>query len=298
MKEYWELFVQSFQKYAHYMAYEMTSWRWDNYFYWFIGISLLCFFLEMIVPMRKGQRVLRRDFWLDAFYMVFNLYLFSLIGFHAVSEVFVVAFNDFLFSAFKIQNWIAIEIGNWPVWAQLATLFFLRDFIHWNIHRLLHRVPFLWEFHKVHHSAKEMGFATHLRFHWVEMIAYRILEYIPLGMIGFGIREFFLVYIISLGMGHFSHSNIRISLGPLKYVFNNPEMHQWHHAKDIPRDFRYGINYGISLSIWDYIFGTACIPKDNENIEFGFKNDEHFPKGFWGQVTYGFRNRRKHHVSK
>ena len=103
--------------------------------------------------------------------------------------------------------------ASWPAWAQLLTLFVIRDFIHWNIHRLLHRVPFLWEFHKAHHSVKEMGFASHLRFHWMENVVCHTIEYIPLAMIGIGLQDFFLVHIIALSTGHFNHSNIRLGWG-------------------------------------------------------------------------------------
>ncbi|PTB90563.1 hypothetical protein C9994_17185, partial [Marivirga lumbricoides] len=197
---------------------------------------------------RKNQPRIRKDFWLDAFYMFFNFFLFSLVGYYAFSNVFVQLFNDFL-AIFGITNLVAFEIQTWPVWAQLLTLFILRDFIHWNVHRLLHRVPWLWEFHKVHHSVEQMGFAAHLRFHWMETIVYRTIEYIPLAMIGFGIQEFLLVHLFALSIGHFNHSNIRVPLGPLKYLFNNPQMHIWHHAKHLP--VKHGVNYGISLSIWD-----------------------------------------------
>lgn len=291
LEHYIEIFLRSFPDYGNYLLNEITSFRWNNYFYWLIGISMFFFLLELVHPWRKKQPMIREDFWLDAFYMFFNFFLFSLIGYYAVSNVFVEAFNDFL-SGFGIKNIIAIEISTWPVWAQLLTLFVVRDFIHWNIHRLLHRVPWLWEFHKVHHSVKQMGFAAHLRFHWMETVVYRTIEYIPLGMIGFGIQEFFFVHLIALSIGHFNHSNIRIPLGPLKYILNNPQMHTWHHARQLPEKYRYGVNYGISLSLWDHLFGTAYDKHDNCGIELGFEGDEHFPKGFLGQVKYGFVKKR------
>ncbi len=224
---------------------------------------------------------------MDGFYMFFNFFIFSLIGFYAVSNVLVYGFNSLL-ESFGIKNLAAIKINSWPVWAQLLTLFIIRDFIHWNVHRLLHRVPFLWEFHKVHHSVKQMGFAAHLRYHWMENVVYRTLEYIPLGMIGFGIEEFFLVHIVALSMGHFNHSNLNIRLGVLKFLFNNPQMHTWHHAKQWPDKFHYGVNFGISLSVWDFLFGTAYITKDPDQIELGFDGDEKFPKSFWSQIKHGF----------
>lgn len=291
MNKYIDLFFKSFLDYAGYLVSEIISFRWNNYFYWLIGISLVFFFMEIVLPWRKNQRVFRQDFWLDAFYMFFNFFLFSMIGYYAISNVFVEAFNDFLKYTFGLKNIIAFHIDQWPIFAQLLTLFVLRDFIHWNIHRLLHRVPFLWEFHKVHHSVKEMGFASHLRFHWMETVVYRTIEYIPLGMIGFGIQEFFLVHIVATTIGHFNHSNINIPLGPFRFLLNNPQMHILHHARKLPDEHRYGVNFGISLSLWDYLFGTAYTERKREENILGFEGDDQFPKSFWGQATYGFKKK-------
>ena len=288
--KYFDLFIDSFINYAQYVGREVLNFHWGNYFYWLIFISVFFYLLEILFPWRKEQSILRKDFWLDAFYMFFNFFLFSLVGYYAISNVFVSLFTDFL-ANFGIENLVAIEVNSWPVWAQLLTLFIARDFIHWNVHRLLHRVPFLWEFHKVHHSVEEMGFAAHLRFHWMETVVYRTLEYIPLAMIGFGIQEFLLVHLFALAIGHFNHSNIFVPLGPLKYVFNNPQMHIWHHAKHMPRS--YGANFGISLSVWDYLFGTNYIPKDGKDEPLGFENVEKFPSSFKEQFLYGFRKNKE-----
>jgi sterol desaturase/sphingolipid hydroxylase (fatty acid hydroxylase superfamily) len=64
-------------------------------------------------------------------------------------------------------------------------------------------------------------------------------------------------------------------------------MHIWHHAKTLPNGTN-GINYGITLSIWDYIFKTNYIPTNGENITLGFKDDEQFPKDLAGQMLYPF----------
>jgi sterol desaturase/sphingolipid hydroxylase (fatty acid hydroxylase superfamily) len=285
---YIELFIESFVNYAQYVGREIVNPHWGNYFYWLIFISIFFYCLELLMPWRKKQSSIRKDFWLDGFYMFFNFFIFSLVGFYAFSNVFVSLFNDFL-AQFGISNLVAIEIDKWPFWAQLLTLFIARDFIHWNIHRLLHRVSFLWEFHKVHHSVEQMGFAAHLRFHWMETIVYRTIEYIPLAMIGFGLQEFLLVHLFALSIGHFNHSNISVPLGPLKYIFNNPQMHIWHHAKHMPR--RYGANFGISLSLWDYIFRTNYIPQDGRDEPLGFNDVEHFPGSFTKQITWGFKRK-------
>lgn len=288
----WEIFIGSFKDYGGYLFHEITTLSWNNYFYWLIAISVFFFLLEWFFPWRKDQDRIRPDFWLDGFYMFFNFFLFSLIGFYAVSNVFVHWFNSLL-ATFGVHNLVMIRISSWPVWAQLAALFIARDFIHWNVHRLLHRIPALWEFHKVHHSVKAMGFASHLRYHWMENVVYRALEYVPLGMIGFGIQEFFVVHIVALAIGHFNHSNIRVKLGLLKYIFNNPQMHTWHHAKKCPSRFKYGVNFGISLSIWDFLFGTAYLTKDAKQVELGVDGDETFPTTFWTQIRHGITRRKR-----
>jgi len=286
MNKYIEIIVQSYQGYAGYLLHEIISPSWSNYFYWLIGISLFFFGLEWWMPWRKSQKLFRKDFWLDVFYMFFNFFLFSLIGYNAISNIGVNLFNDFL-ALFGIENLVAFEIQRWPAWAKLLTMFVIADFIQWNVHRLLHRVPSLWEFHKVHHSVEEMGFAAHLRFHWMETIIYKSIQYIPLAMIGFGLQDFFIIHIISVAIGHLNHSNLYITYGPLKYLLNNPAMHIWHHAKTLPN--QYGVNYGISLSIWDYLFNTAYIPKDGRDEKLGFDGDEQFPKTFLQQVVYPFK---------
>jgi len=283
MYEYYNIFIKSFSEYYNYLVSEILNPSWHNYFYWLIGISLFFWAWEILFPWRKNQSIIRKDFWLDAFYMFFNFFLFSLIGYNAVSNVFVNLFNDFI-SLFGLTNIVAISVASLPYVLQLLVLFLLRDFIQFNIHRLLHRNHFLWQFHKVHHSVEQMGFAAHLRYHWFENIVYRTIEYIPLAMIGFGINDFIIVHLFALSIGHFNHSNIRVNLGPLKYIFNNPQMHLWHHAIELPE--KYGVNFGISLSLWDYLIKTNYIPKIDGNIKIGLQDSKEMPSGFIRQAVY------------
>jgi sterol desaturase/sphingolipid hydroxylase (fatty acid hydroxylase superfamily) len=76
--------------------------------------------------------------------------------------------------------------------------------------------------------------------------------------------------------------------GLMKKIFNSPEMHIWHHAHDLPESHPYGINFGISLALWDYLFGTAVIPQDGRDVRLGFPGIERFPKTFISQVKFGF----------
>ena len=253
-------------------------------------MSLLVWVVEIILPWRKDQKIFRQDFFLDSFYIFFNFFLFSLVGYNAISNVGVELFNDFL-ELFGVENIVAFEVQDWPVWAQLITMFILADFIQWNIHRQLHKNPILWEFHKVHHSVKEMGFGAQFRFHFMETIIYKTVQYIPLAMIGFGIQEFIVVHMLGVFIGHLNHANVGWDYGYLGFIFNNPKMHIWHHSRELPPNHSHGVNYGLSISLWDYLFGTAYVPKDGKDIPIGFEGDEDFPTDFKNQVLFPFRKK-------
>lgn len=292
LEKYIKIIGDSYYGYFNYLVNEMFYPSWHNYFWWLLGLSVGVWILEILLPWREKQAIFRKDFWLDGFYMFFNYFLFSLIAYNAISNVAVELFDDFL-GMFGMENIVAIHIESWPRWAQFLLLFLLADFIQWNVHRLLHRVPLLWEFHKLHHSVEEMGFAAHLRFHWMETILYKSAQYIPLAMIGYGLEDFFIVHIFTTAIGHLNHANIRLTYGPLKYILNNPVMHLWHHARALPKNMPYGVNYGITLSVWDYLFRTDYLPHEGKNEPLGFEGMEEFPKTFWKQVSYPFLKKKE-----
>ena len=272
-----------------------VDWTWKsilfevpwytNYFWGLIAISLFVWILEIVFPWRKEQSVFRKDFWLDGFYMFFNFFIFSIAisGFYMLLQV---GFSDIGITNKSIA---LIAPSTWPLWLQLLVFFIILDFVQWFTHTLLHKYSFLWKFHKVHHSVKEMGFAAHLRYHWMENIFYKPLKtFAVMILFGFEPEQAYIVHFIAITIGHFNHANIKITWGPLKYIINNPVMHLQHHAYDVPEG-KYGVNFGISLSLWDYIFKTNYIPDDSGTIDLGFPGVDKFPKSFIDQNTYGFR---------
>lgn len=288
--KYLNLIADSFSGYFFYLLGEIISPAWNNYFYWLLGLSLLVWSLEIILPWRKKQKIFRKDFWLDSFYIFFNFFLFSLVGYNAISNVGVALFDDLL-NSFGMENVVAFEVQTWPAWSQLLIMLVVADFIQWNVHRWLHKSDFLWKFHQVHHSVQEMGFGAQFRFHFMETVIYKTVQYIPLAMIGFGIQDFFVVHMFAVLIGHLNHANLRWDYGPFKYILNNPKMHIWHHSRKLPEEHRYGVNFGLTLSLWDYLFRTAYVPEPREDLETGFENDDDFPEEFWEQVKYPFRRR-------
>ena len=219
--------------------------------------------------------------------MFFNFFMFSIFisGFYNIAEL--------LFSKvdLSVRSIALFSVVSWSIPLQLLVFFILQDFFQWFTHNMLHKIPFLWNFHKVHHSVKEMGFAAHLRYHWMENILYKPLKTLAIMLIGgFEPEQAFIVHFITIGIGHLNHANIKLTYGPLKYILNNPVMHLYHHAYALPNG-KAGVNYGISLSLWDYIFRTNYIPDQDGEIRLGFKGDDKFPKDFFRQSLYGFKKK-------
>ncbi|MDA9803335.1 sterol desaturase family protein [Flavobacteriaceae bacterium] len=258
---------------------------YNNYFWGLIVISLVVWLLEIIFPWRKNQSSIRKDFWMDAFYMFFNFFIFSIL-ISGDYKALGLLFNEI---GITTKSLAVFNISNWPIGFQLVVFFVILDFVQWLTHVLLHKYEVLWRFHKVHHSVKEMGFAAHLRYHWMENILYKPLKTLGVMVLGgFEPEQAYIVHFIAITIGHLNHANIRITWGPFKYILNNSVMHLYHHMKALPENKPKGINFGISLSIWDFLFKTNYIPDDNGEIELGFSNEENFPKGFFGQLFTGF----------
>jgi sterol desaturase/sphingolipid hydroxylase (fatty acid hydroxylase superfamily) len=288
MEKYLDLITNSYKNYANFLFNQMLHPTWGNYFYWVIGSSFAIFFLEKYFPWRKDQPALRQDFWMDTFYIFWNYFLFSLVLYNALSDVFVQFFKDFL-ALFGIRNLLAVQFGGFSTWAQLLIIFVVRDFLQFNIHRMYHHIPFFWKFHRVHHSTEEMGYGALMRYHFMEQIIYRTLEYVPLAMMGFGITNFFIVHMFTFITGQLGHANLYLPMGKLRYILNGPQMHLWHHAKEFPSSHPNGMNYGITLSVWDFLFKTDYQPYDDPHLPVGLSEKDKVEGTFIGQQLGAFR---------
>ena len=266
----------------------MLSVLWDtrNYFFWLVLVSLICFFIERIAPWRREQKALRVDIGQDLFWLVFN-------GHYAGILVASLA-------AWSL-GWIERSIGGWPLaspaalqwllreplWVQFIVFIVVKDLLEWLIHNLLHAVPALWQFHKLHHSIEELDWIGNFRFHWMEIALYKGLTYFPLIVLGVDGRIVLWVAIVGTLIGHLNHANVRIDWGPLRYVLNSSRMHVWHH--DVELHGRHGQNFAVIFSLWDWVFGTAYLPVDRERpARLGFADQRHFPRGLLRRFLYPF----------
>ncbi len=256
-----------------------------QYHHGLIVLSLVFVGLERWRPWRRNQRVFRPGWVTDLFYLVFNghflglaLARFTVHGARRFAEATgAVGLHDFLYRGVA---------ADWPIAAQVAVCFIGLDFVQWSVHNLLHRVPWLWTFHQVHHSITELDWAGSFRFHWMEVIVYKAAQYIPLIVLGFDDSVLLAFAFFGTFMGFFNHANLDVDIGWLGYVFNHPRMHVWHHDRDevpIPP----GVNFAINFSLWDWLFGTAWMPEsDRQPRRLGFARMEELPRTFAGQLLH------------
>ncbi|MBX7219402.1 MAG: sterol desaturase family protein [Blastocatellia bacterium] len=255
-----------------------------NYYYWLIGFSIFFVIWERLFPLEK-RPFWRREWYVDVFYIVFHSRLFGELL--ALLFVLVPALNlgrqfdewvlDHDLHEVLYRNWVS-GLSFWP---QFGLAVLVLDLCKYLIHNTLHRVPWLWEFHKVHHSIVDLDWIGNWRFHWFEAIFYNSLLVLPVILFGFNPYALFWYGIVGTFVGHFAHANVRFRLGPLKYVFNSPEMHIWHHIH--PDHGPINRNFGIVLSLWDWMFQTAYLPHRKAE-RLGFAAMEQFPRSLWKQM--------------
>jgi len=291
---YIQIFTRAQQYYWGYFVDLVANPGW-NPVYVIVGSVLILSALEQIAPWKPARVVTGRGFRLDVFYTLFNYVLFWWTAGYALCYLSAEIFEDALREVFGLRNLVATRVGSFPGGVQLVLLFLLSDLVGYAGHRALHRFDSLWQFHKVHHAATQLDVWNAGRGHVVENLIYPALRFIPMSVIGFQVEytigATFLQYLLT----NFSHANLDLPIGPLRYVINHPQMHRWHHDRAIAA--REGVNYGNALVIWDYLFGTAHLPRDAEVGELGFDGIEAYPKGFFRELLQPFvdliRSRRR-----
>ena len=255
-----------------------------QYWFWLALISLGCLLLERVAPWRREQKFWRRGFAQDLLWLVFNGHYLGLLLALGTGRV-VAHLNGWLLAqGLPTPDSLALLAGQ-PLWLQFILFLILKDFVEWNIHRLLHNVPWLWEFHKLHHSIEELDWIGNFRFHWFEVIVYKTLSYLPLVILGADHRVLFAIAIVWTLMLHLNHSNVSFSWGPLRYLLNSSRMHVWHH--DFELHGKGGQNFGQVLSVWDWIWGTAYWPEDRQMPErLGFVDIDRYPRGLLARLFW------------
>ena len=248
-------------------------------------ISALVMALEHFFPERPEQRQLRPRLASDLVHLVFNGHFLGVMLAGLSATWVLPPLDAFLGTRGLTEAFYCGVARDWPLALQVVVALLLLDFVQWGIHRLLHRVPLLWELHKTHHSVSdgEMDWIVAFRFSWLEVVVYKSLLYLPMVFFGFALEALMVHAIFGTLIGHLNHANLRVDYGPLRYVLNSPRMHMWHH--DYDADAKTTVNFGIIFSCWDWLFGTAKLPAQPP-ARIGFAGVLGFPDTFLAQEIW------------
>ncbi len=191
--------------------------------------------------------------------------------------------NDFLLTQYGFVRIEGFSYTQVMVFFTLS-LFVLSDFSRYWLHRFLHTMPWLWAFHKVHHSAKVLTPLTFYRVHPVESLLFGLRYSLIVGLVsgvfiyGFGamigivdiLGVNALAFVFSFVGSNLRHSHIGISFGTIIERFLiSPKQHQIHHSKQ-----HINVNFGGFLAIWDWVFNSLVLSKSVNRIKFGIKQNE------------------------
>ncbi len=261
-----------------------------SYWIWLIGALLAADLLY-----RFWNRPKSESFW--SYAAPWRIYThpsaildYKFLFFQRLLTAFII--GPMLVSALVLGNWgsklLSSSFGPGPAWKPgwITLVVFgairlvLFDIGHYLSHYLQHKVPFFWEFHKLHHSAEVLTPVTAYRAHPVESIMDSMFQG-PLQALGLAV--FFYVYgndqslltfvgINAVVIPYFlisslRHSHVWISFGPtLEHIFSSPAQHQIHHSRA-----RQHLDTNLSeyFSFLDWIGGTLYVPKGQETLDFG-----------------------------
>jgi sterol desaturase/sphingolipid hydroxylase (fatty acid hydroxylase superfamily) len=229
-------------------------------------VLVIALVLERLLPVTPGQRDLTRGFGQDLFwYLVDFARNVSWVPFYLALLIWI---KVRLLGSFElIPPGVLPSVMAWTI-AILAW-----DLLSYLSHVLRHRIDFLWRFHAIHHSQREMNFFTQHRFHDLDVIVDLTIRTIPLLVLNANLPTLTFFYALSLAHFQLYHSSIRTNYGPLRFVLVNPQFHRVHHARD---PMMHNRNYGIAFSFWDRAFGTRHLASDEYPELLGIE-DDNFP---------------------
>ena len=246
-----------------------------------IATGLMFAPIERLLPHRADQRLFRPEWREDLFYFLVSSMLVQILTFLALAPSSWINANSGGFADFRA----AIASQPWIV--QFIEAAILTDLAQYWFHRAFHRVPFLWGFHAVHHSAKAMDWLAGARMHIVEIILLRSVTSLPLLTLGFApsVAQAYIGFIYVYAS--LVHANLRGDFDWIGRFVVTPRFHHWHHAIEAEAVDK---NFAVHFPLLDRLFGTYHLPKGEWPSGYGVP--ERVPNGYRAQLAYPFRRKR------
>jgi sterol desaturase/sphingolipid hydroxylase (fatty acid hydroxylase superfamily) len=276
--------------------------RPGSQFFWptYVGAGVTALFLYLLVRRKKNLSLrAARELLLptrllthDSTKLDFKLFLIS--AYYLMLQVLLVGATTFITVAGTVAAlegaFGATPMPVGPSWtvtiASMFLVFMAVEFGYWFAHFLMHKIPALWEFHKVHHSAEVLTPLTEWRQHPVELFLFAMLLGGASCVVQGPLVWFFgadaqmispiTANYVSMAFWytilHLRHSELPIyATGTLGKIVQTPAHHQVHHSID-PAHF--DKNMGYCLSVYDWVFGTLYVPAKGEKFTFGLGHQD------------------------
>lgn len=233
--------------------------------------------IEFIFPQRPGQKRFRRGLLTDLLHYSVSGFLFRM-GQLALLFLLLASMKGLVPAS------VSAAIRAQPVWVQFLEVLLIADLGFYLVHRMFHVVPWLWKFHAIHHSVEEMDFIAAYRVHPFDQLLTRGATLLPVFALDFSPAAVLMFITLYYWQSILIHSNVRLKLGPLRWLLASPEFHHWHHANH-PEAF--DKNFAGQLPFLDVLFGTLYMPKGKMPEKYGI--DQPVPRSYLGQLAHPFR---------
>jgi sterol desaturase/sphingolipid hydroxylase (fatty acid hydroxylase superfamily) len=260
-------------------------------FWIYIISSILLAVIYFYISKKNTRVIFSSKLWLHPsakldyyyFFLSYFINIFLLIPFIISAKTIAFSVNRFLYEQFDYfeNSYFSYEM---IIFMYTVSIFLVSDFSRYWLHRFLHTIPFLWEFHKIHHSAKVLTPITFYRVHPVENFLFGLRYSLSIGLVTgvfiyffgamidiymiFGVNAF--IFIFSIFGSNLRHSHVAISYGRFieKWLIS-PKQHQIHHSRK-----HFDKNYGGYIAIWDRVFGTLCLSNSVKVVKFGLRTEQ------------------------
>jgi sterol desaturase/sphingolipid hydroxylase (fatty acid hydroxylase superfamily) len=237
--------------------------------------------LERAFALRRDQGPFRKGWLTDASYFFMS---------HALVQLMSLLV---LVPAAHVGQALAVPVlqagvQSLPLVVQFALIVLIADLMQYAVHRAFHAVPWLWRFHRVHHSVTQMDWIAGSRLHLVDVVVTRALVLLPIVMLGFDeIAVYAYLGFVSLH-AVFIHANFAPRLAWLERWIEMPRYHHWHHAIEAEARDR---NFAVHLPMIDRCFGTEYLPQDRWPGGYGVEGLS-VPQGYARQLIWPFVRQR------
>lgn len=224
--------------------------------------------LERLFPARKNQPWLRPQFLTDLAFMAGQYLLWPALVLELLIRL------DGVFNLI-IPSIIRTNVGALPYALQALLVVGLGDISVYWFHFACHRVSWLWRIHATHHSSRHLDWLAAHREHPLDGLLTQLVLNAPAMLLG--VDTTLLGWLVGLRgiWAIFIHSNVRLPLGPLRYLLGAPELHHWHHLET--RDTKHNF---ANLAPWtDLLFGTYYTPPEGDET-WALGNPDEPPKNY------------------